>query len=222
MERTLYHYPFCPFSRKVRLTLGESKLNHTLIMARPWVERALIKKLNPAKTIPILVEETNVFSHSQAICEYLIEEYGKKQLLGTSAIERAEIRRVTAWFDESFFHDVVDTVVFEKTVHRAIFGGSPDSMRMRRGLVKLLDHLTYMSFLLERRSWLTGPNLTLGDLSAGAHMSTLDYFGHIPWDDFPMVKEWYMRLKSRPSFRGLLTDTLPAFKPVEHYADLDF
>ena len=50
----------------------------------------------------------------------------------------------------------------------------------------------------------------------------LDYFGEIAWRIYPALKTWYMRLKSRPSFRPLLADRLPGMAPVEHYADLDF
>ena len=60
------------------------------------------------------------------------------------------------------------------------------------------------------------------DLAAAAHVSVLDYFGEVVWRFFPALKTWYMRLKSRPSFRPLLADRLPGMAPVEHYADLDF
>jgi glutathione S-transferase len=36
------------------------------------------------------------------------------------------------------------------------------------------------------------------------------------------VKEWYARMKSRPSFRGVLADRVPGTSPPAHYDDLDF
>ena len=39
---------------------------------------------------------------------------------------------------------------------------------------------------------------------------------------YPEAKEWYMLLKSRPSFRALLQDQVPGHQAVEHYAVLDF
>ena len=44
----------------------------------------------------------------------------------------------------------------------------------------------------------------------------------IPWAEFPVVTEWYYRLKSRPSFRPLLSDRVPGQPPVPHYGELDF
>ena len=53
-------------------------------------------------------------------------------------------------------------------------------------------------------------------------MSVLDYLGEIDWSDAPTAKEWYQRLKSRPSFRPLLSERVRGVTPVPHYADLDF
>jgi glutathione S-transferase len=44
----------------------------------------------------------------------------------------------------------------------------------------------------------------------------------MPWTDFPAVKTWYMKLKSRPCFRPLLQDRWPGLTPAKHYDDLDF
>ena len=37
-----------------------------------------------------------------------------------------------------------------------------------------------------------------------------------------MAKQWYARVKSRPSFRPILADTIRGNPPATHYADLDF
>jgi glutathione S-transferase len=50
----------------------------------------------------------------------------------------------------------------------------------------------------------------------------IDYFGDVPWNDFPGAKTWYMKLKSRPAFRPLLADRWPGLTPAPHYDDLDF
>jgi glutathione S-transferase len=44
----------------------------------------------------------------------------------------------------------------------------------------------------------------------------------VPWDDYPDAKDWYMRMKSRPSFRPILADHIPGEPPPKHYANLDF
>ena len=70
--------------------------------------------------------------------------------------------------------------------------------------------------------WIAGRRLGQADLVAAAHLSVLDYFGEIAWASYPALKDWYVRMKSRPCFRPLLADRLPGQPPVAHYDDLDF
>ena len=64
--------------------------------------------------------------------------------------------------------------------------------------------------------------MSYADFAAGAHLSVIDYFGDVPWREFPAAKTWYMKLKSRPCFKPLLTDRWPGLVPAGHYDDLDF
>jgi glutathione S-transferase len=76
--------------------------------------------------------------------------------------------------------------------------------------------------LADGRSWLAGDHLSLADLAAAAHLSAVDYAADVPWADYPATKAWYQRIKSRPSFRPLLADTVRGMTPSATYADLDF
>ena len=100
--------------------------------------------------------------------------------------------------------------------------GAPDLSALRRGREALRAHLVYMEGLLSMRDWLAGSRLSLADFAAAANLSVLDYFGDVPWRDFPACKTWYMKLKSRPCFRPLLADRWPGMAPAGHYDDLDF
>ena len=64
--------------------------------------------------------------------------------------------------------------------------------------------------------------MSQADLAAAAVISILDYLGEVQWDDEPAAKDWYSRMKSRPSFRPLLSERVRGVPPVQHYADLDF
>jgi glutathione S-transferase len=54
---TLFHHPFCPHSRFVRVAVGEYGLNPKLIEERAWERRDEFLVLNPAGTTPVLLEE---------------------------------------------------------------------------------------------------------------------------------------------------------------------
>jgi glutathione S-transferase len=69
---------------------------------------------------------------------------------------------------------------------------------------------------------LAGDNFSLADIAAAAQISCVDYVGSIKWDDYPIVKDWYVRIKSRPSFRDILADRIPNIAPPPYYQELDF
>ena len=224
---TLYHLWLCPFSRKVRIALGEKKLNYDLVVEKSWERREAFLALNPAGEVPVLLEITdegsnNVFADSNAICEYLKDEHPEPPLIAGSASERAEIRRLIAWFDLKFHREVTKNLVDEKINKRFLGLGAPSSMAIRAGHSNITTHLSYIEYLMTRRNWLAGKQFSLADVSAAAHLSCLDYINDVPWEDYPEAKSWYSRLKSRPSLRSLLADRIPGVPPPKHYANLDF
>lgn len=222
--RCLYHLPLSPFCRKVRISLAEKGLGFSLRVELPWRRREEFLALNPAAEVPVLVEEGErlVIAGSQAICEYLDEAYPDRRMLGFDPAARAETRRLTAWFDQKFQHEVTAYILYEKLNKRLKGGGAPSGETLRAGQANLRVHLNYLSYLTERRRWLAGAEFGLADIAAAAQLSCLDYLGVVPWDDFPSVKEWYAPVKSRPSFRPILADRIAGLPPPAHYMDLDF
>jgi glutathione S-transferase len=221
--RTLYHLLLCPFSRKVRVVLGEKKIDHQLVLERTTDHRADFLALNPAAEVPVLVEPDGAaLAESSAITEYLNELSPEPDLLGAPPLQRAEVRRIVGWFDSKFNQDVTRNLVFEKVLKRHLGYGEPDSRAIRAGYSNVHGHLEYIAWLTERRTWLAGDSFSLADIAAGAHLSCVDYLGDVPWDEHPGAKDWYARVKSRPSFRPLLQDSMPGAPPPRHYSDLDF
>jgi glutathione S-transferase len=221
--RKLHHLWLSPFSRKVRLALKEKGLDFTLQVEKVWERRPEFLALNPAGLVPVLVEDDGpVLCESTAICEYLDEVYEGRKLIGGDAVQRAEIRRLVAWFDLKFGREVSEHLLYEKLMRRFMAMGEPDSAAIRAAQSNLRYHLDYVVYLTERRNWLAGDEFSLADMAAAAQVSSVDYLGDVPWADFPAAKEWYARVKSRPSFRPLLSDLIPGLPPPRHYADLDF
>ncbi|PRY92992.1 glutathione S-transferase [Hasllibacter halocynthiae] len=219
---TLYHYPLSPFCRKVRLSLAEKKLEVRLVDEPYWEKPAELMRRNPAGKVPVLKIDGAVMSESAAICEYLEETRPDPALMPKDPKERAEVRRMVAWFDDGFDREVTSKLVGER-LNRKVFGqGYPDSKRVKAGAARRRYHLEYMSWLLDRRRWLAGDAMSLADFAGAAHLSCLDYISDVPWQDFPLVHDWYAKVKSRPAFRPLLADAIPGSPPPRHYADLDF
>lgn len=225
-QRLLHHFPLDPGSRQVRLALGEKRLAFVEVVERYWEERPEFLALNPSGLPPVLIEDEDgqrvVVCESRAILEHLEERSPEPALLPRDPGDRAEARRLVQWFDRKFDAEVNAFLIHEKMEKRLLGMGSPEYAAMRRGRDMLRYHLQYMEHLLEQRDWLAGRRLSLADLAAAAHLSIVDYFGDMPWSDFPTAKTWYMKVKSRPAFRPLLSDRWPGLPPAGHYDDLDF
>lgn len=224
----LVHFTLDPFSRRIRLALGEYGVGADFIDETPWEPSEDLFELNPAGTLPVYLEDAATpVCGLEAISEYLEEtKNGPVSLIPGDAFERAEVRRITGWFDGKFYTEVSEPLVTERVLRRFLpreaGGGAPDMARVRQAAARLRDHLAYIGHLADRRTWLAGEHLSLADLAGAAHVSVADYFGIVPWADYPSAKSWYQRLKSRPAFRPLLADQLRGMAPAPAYADLDF
>lgn len=221
--RTLYHFPVLPASRKIRLMIGEKKLEAQFHIEKPWERSEALTKLNPACDVPVLVENSGVsICGDVAIAEYLEEAYPDINLLGKTAEQRAETRRLCQWFDQKFSDEVSRHLIHEKMIKRFTKEGYPNGQAIRAANSNIHYHMEYISWLTGHRNWLAGKDLSIADLCAAAHFSCLDYLNDVPWDRHPDAKDWYQRIKSRPCFQEILKDRLPGMPPPEHYADLDF
>ena len=224
----LHHFALDPHGRRIRLALAEYGVDIQLAEERPWQPSAQLLQLNPAGLSPLYIEDSGVaICGPEAISEYLEETLGQsKSLIPGSALARAEVRRLIGWFDVKFYTEVTEPVLTEKVIRRFVAGsngsGAPSMGRVRQGLQVMRGHLDYIAFLSEERTWLAGDELSLADLAAAAHISAIDYLGDIAWAEYPVAQTWYQRIKSRPSFRALLGDTIPGVSPSAHYANLDF
>ena len=221
--RVLYHlWPSAP-CRMVRITLAEKQLEYEAKIERVWERRPDFLALSPVGEVPLLVEpDGTALTDGGVILEYLDECYPAPPLIGEDRVSRAETRRLVSWFGSRFAGEVTDNLAGEKIMKRFLRGGHPNSEAIRIGRVNIGYHLEYVAYLAERRRWLAGDQFGLADIAAAAHLSIIDYIGDVPWDDHPEAKAWYMRIKSRPSFRPLLQDRIPGVAPAEQYANLDF
>lgn len=216
------HHILCPASRTLRIQLVEKGVAFELRAERPWERRSEFLRLNPAGDLPVLIDEETPVAGAIPSLEYVEELHPDPPLLGRDAKQRAEVRRLVAWFLGKFDREVTQPIVGEKLVKRIAGMGEPNSKAISAGRLNIHTHLDYIAWLMERRRWLAGETMTLADLAAAAQLSVVDYAGEVPWSKHPEAKDWYARLKSRPAFRPILADKLPGIYPPAHYTNLDF
>jgi glutathione S-transferase len=228
---TLFHHSFCPHSRFVRLALAEYGIDVRLVEERTWDRRQDFLVMNPAGTTPVLVEEGHPpIPGAGIVAEFLDEacgaDLGEGRLLPREPGPRVEVRRLMSWFNDKFFAEVSGPLTNERFYRRHmpvnLGGGAPDTDLIRAARQNIRYHLAYIGWLVRARDWLAGDRLSYADLAAAAHLSAADYLGDVPWNEDEAAKSWYARIKSRPSFRPLLTEMLAGIPPSPTYADLDF
>jgi glutathione S-transferase len=212
--RKLTHLMLSPPSRFARLLIAEKKLT-----CDPVVPEDLFGHL------PVFVDLDGTRCEGLwAIVDHLEGSYPDQPMTPEGPVARTETLRLLDWAMGPLFETVTRKIVFEKGSQR--YTGTrvtraPDMEVVRGGREALKPALTMLGDAAEMHGYLASRECSLGDLAVAAHLSALDYFGEVPWSDYPAIAEWYMRMKSRPSFRSLLADRIPGQPPVAHYSDPD-
>ena len=132
------------------------------------------------------------------------------------------MRRLTEWFVGAFYHDAVYPILLERVIKVIQSKEAPSSYMIRIGRENLAKYLKYIDWLAGRRAYLGGRSLSFADLAAASHLSVLDYLGELNWGHLQEGATWYAKMKSRPTFAPLLSDSVAGVLPAEHYKDLDF
>lgn len=212
--RRLTHLPLAPRSRFARLILGEKRLTYDPVIPE-----------DPHTHLPVFIEMDGTRCEGLwAIVDHLEGNYDERPLIPEDATARGATLRLLDWAMGPLQDSVTTRIVFEKGAQRytgAAIKRTPDMSVVREGREALKPALTALGEAAERNGYLTCRECTLGDLAVAAHLSALDYFGEVPWTDYPAAAEWYLRMKSRPSFRLLLADRVPGQPPTAQYGELD-
>lgn len=88
----LYHFPYSPFARRVRLALSLKGLSAELRDARADAEHAAaLKRLNPVHTVPVLVDGDRTIVDSHAILEHLDAKVPAPPLWPSARAEAFEV-----------------------------------------------------------------------------------------------------------------------------------
>jgi glutathione S-transferase len=218
----LYYFSLCPFSRIARVILEEKKIDYVLKNEKYWERRVELAKLNPAYELPVLACKEFVISDINSILEFLDEQYPVHPLFYRTPIERAEQRRLISWYNKKLYQEVTRHIINERVIRFFEKKGYPNTQIIRSAKSNFEYHFDYLAFLLHKRTWLAGEKFSICDIVAACQISVLDYLGEVNWTANESVRNWYSIIKSKPSFRKILEETVVGFTPPEHYTLLDF
>jgi glutathione S-transferase len=213
--RKLIHLTLSPASRLARLLVGEKRLACDPSLAE-----------DSQAHLPLFIDlDGTTVRGLWALVDHLEGNYVDNPLLPEDPASRAEALRWLDWAMGPLNDQVSRRIVFEKAGQRftgAPKRSAPDMNVIRQGRESLRAALKTIGDAADANSNLAARECTIADLAVAAHLSALDYFGEVPWTEFPHTAEWYIRIKSRPAFRSLLGDRVPGQPPTASYAELDF
>ena len=219
---TLYHYYLCSSSRYIRLILEEHKISYQTQLENYWKPQKDFLELNPAGHLPVLVNEENFpVIGANACVEYIKDLELRSNFFVENYKEKAEINRLVHWFEVIFKKEVFDPIIYEKVYSRIVENITPNSENIRAALQNLDFHIQYFNYLLNNKNYFIKDELTYLDFLAAANFSVLDYLGLLNLKRHEYIREWYFKLKSRPSFRTLLKDQIVGLNPHENYKNMD-
>tara|TARA_B100000524_G_C23611957_1_gene356524 strand:+ start:358 stop:1026 length:669 start_codon:yes stop_codon:yes gene_type:complete len=220
---TLHHYYLCSSSRYIRLILEEHNITYETQLENFWKPQKDFLKINPAGHLPVLVNEENFpIVGANACLEYIKDLKLRPNLFADNYKDKAEINRLNHWFETIFKKEVFDPIIYEKVFSRIVENIIPDSENIRAALNNLDFHIKYFNYLLNKKIFFVKDKLTYLDLLAAANLSVLDYLGLLDFKTNENIKEWYFKIKSRPSFKTLLKDQIVGLNPHENYRNIDF
>lgn len=219
----LYHHPICPLSRQILVLIRECAIECGVVKEEYWLKKPDFVKMSPSGVLPILaLNKDHYIVGYYPIIEYIKEVQGDFYLMPNEQFQRAETRRLIHWCNEKFYREVSKILIDEKMIRLLMRLGQPRSDFLRAAKSNLNEHLKYLNTILEKKGNLVSDKITCADLALAAQLSTVDYFGEINWDSWHKIKEWYLVVKSRPSFKPILEDRIPGFTPPKDYSNLDF
>jgi glutathione S-transferase len=213
--RKLIHLTLSPPSRVARLVLGEKRLTFDPVQSD-----------DAQAHLPVFTDlDGSRVEGLWAVIDHLEGTYPERALVPDDPIQRGQTLRWLDWAMGALAERATRKILYEKAPQRftgAPTVGAPDMNVIRQGREALKAAMAMIGKAAETNGNLVTRECLLADVAVAAHLSALDYFGEVPWSEFPAAGEWYVRMKSRPAFRSLLSDRLPGQPPVMHYAELDF
>lgn len=223
--KTLFHYSICPLSRQIRIYLKELDIQFSMLQEEYWLRRKDFLSINSVGNLPIIIDDKTGLNliGVYPITEYLIETHENFYFMPTkNPALRSKIRKYLVWFNDKFYREVVKILIDEKVIRLLMRVGEPRSNFIIAAKSNLNHHLNFLAAILEKNLYITSEQISCADIAAAAHISVIDYLGEINWDKWPLIKDWYSIIKSRPSFRPLLQDRIAGFNPPREYTNLDF
>ncbi len=229
IQYILYYDVSCPFCRQIRILMEENSLSFKLLRFNRYKSEEENTKnyfshnftgKNPL--IGIKLNNTDmVYAYGIWHCINLVN-IKQTGLIPIDFKQKILTNNILTLINTNFYDEVVSKIIYEKIIKYFISKAVPNSILLNQSRKNLEKYLKVFTQLVNVNTKITSEDLSLSDIALFSHLSILDYINEINWSDNFLLKEWYLILKSKPSFRSILNDFISGFAPSHTYKSLDF
>jgi glutathione S-transferase len=205
----LYDMKMAPNPRRVRMFLAEKGImvpsEEVDIQAGANLQPAYLA-VNPRGVVPTLVlDDGTVLDESVAICRYFEALHPEPNLFGRDALEEAQIER---WQRRMEFEGMFNiAAAFRDSMPAYADRGSPGSgpptpqipALAERGRLLAQEWMTALDARLSESAHVAGERFTIADITAFICVDFAKWVGLRAGDGHPALKDWYAKVKARPS-----------------------
>ena len=179
-------------------TLEEAGVAYTqkdLDMKNKEHKSAEYLKINPMGKVPAMTDGDVTLFESMAINYYIADTY-KKELLGTSALEKGLSMQWSFWASSELQPPIIEVFIQKVFVPE----DRRDNNLIENNLNKLPALLTVLNNALGDKKYLAGNQFTIGDINTASVVSICPMMG-VDLGAYPNIKNWLGAISDRPAFQ---------------------
>lgn len=156
------------------------------------VSSNIITQINPAHTIPTLVDGDAVITDSHAICTYLCDKYSDNETLYPRELVKRAVVDSRLHFDTGVLF-ARNRFLYEPVLYHSK-PVDPERVEYLKKAWPLLEGY------LSTGDYLAGNELTVADICAIATVSSVDEIAPIQAEEFPRLAAWVQRMQQLPHY----------------------
>lgn len=210
MAITFYDFNMAPSPRRARIILAEKQVPHETVevdMMKAEQMGEAYRAINPNCTIPALkLEDGTILTDNAGIAAWLEETYPDPPLLGTTALERADIASWNSRIETEFGMGVASALRNANPAmkDRALPGRHNYEQipaLAERGLQQIDNFFDDLEAHLEGRDFIAGNRLSVADVTCFCFMDFAKIVRKQPGEDHGNIARWRDALRQRPAFQ---------------------
>lgn len=211
-----YYFPLSTYSQKTLIALHEKEVDFEPIHIdlRDPAQREKYRKVYPLGKIPLLVREDDwLVPESTIIIEYIDTHFDAGQQLIPEDRDKARQVRFMDRMNDLYLNESITTLLFQSWKPE----GNRDQERMDAARFRAGVMYDYLNKSLEGKDWLMG-EFSMADCAAAPPLLYAQQV--FPFDAHANIVTYWERLKTRPSYRKVLTEAQPYLNKLQESAAL--